>query len=388
MKIGLVCPYNIVRSGGVQEQVKAIRTELQKHGHRVKIITPEPRDISECDPTDILFIGNATDFRSPLHTTVQVSASMNESIQRMLEEEKFDVLHFHEPWVPVLSRQILSRSNAVNIATFHAALPSTRMSRTFIKVVTPYTRSTLKYIDYFTAVSEVASEYICSLTDEPVTIIPNGIDLGRFKAPQKYDEDKEKKTIFYVGRLENRKGVKHLLRAFRLLTDQEPNVSLIIAGDGPYRYKLEMLAETLDLHNVTFTGYISDEEKIKYLQTSDLFCSPAVYGESFGIVLLEAMAMGLVTVAGNNPGYSAIMNGLGSVSIIDPKDSAEFARRLDLLLHEKQLRKIWRSWASEQLEQYNFPRVVAQYEELYEDALRKRSRKQPSLGSVLSETGQ
>lgn len=384
MKIGLVCPYNIVRNGGVQEQVRAIRTELQKRGHDAKIITPEPRDISECDQKGILFVGNSTDLRSPLHTTVQVSASMNEEIEDMLEAEKFEVLHFHEPWVPMLSRQILSRSKAVNVATFHAALPGTRMSRTFVKIVTPYTRSTLKYIHEYTAVSEVAAEYICSLTDNPVAIIPNGIDLERFKVPVTHHDNKQHKTILYIGRLENRKGVKHLLRAFRLLTDQNPDVSLIIAGDGPYRYKLEMLAGSLDLHNVTFTGYISDAEKIEYLRISDLFCSPALFGESFGIVLLEAMATGLVTVAGNNPGYSTILHGLGSVSLVDPKDNEEFARRLDLLLHEKQLRKIWRTWAKDQLDQYGFPQVVSQYEDLYEAALTKHRRRQRGLRSVLS----
>lgn len=371
MKIGLVCPYSIARNGGVQEQVRAIRTELKKRGHEVKIITPEPRDTSGCDLTDIVFVGNSTDFRSPLHTTVQVSASMNEEVDQMLEREQFDVLHFHEPWVPMLSRQILTRSNTINVATFHAALPDTPVSRTFIKAVTPYTKPMLKYIHEFTAVSEAAAQYICSLTDSPVTIIPNGIDLKRFSAPVKRDESKPEKTIFYVGRLENRKGVKYLLRAFRILTERHPDVSLIIAGDGPDRAKLETLVHDLELTNVTFKGYISDEEKINYLRTSDLFCSPALYGESFGIVLLEAMATGLVTAAGNNPGYSAIMHGLGSVSIVDPKDDDEFARRLSLLLYEPDLRKIWRGWAKEQVPQYDFARVVSQYEELYEEARAK-----------------
>lgn len=389
MKIGLICPYDISRRGGVYEQVAAIRTELERRGHIAKIITPEPQGIPDCSTDNTIFIGTAVDLKSPFHTTVQVSASLNESIDRMLAAEKFDVLHFHEPWVPMLGRQILGRSqNTLNVATFHAALPDTPMSRTIMKTVTLYTKSTLKYVHEYTAVSEAAAQYICSLTDNPVTIIPNGIDLDRFKSPSRRDDNKEHKTIFYVGRLENRKGVKYLLRAFKLLSEQKPDISLIIAGTGPDSDKLEALAQNLALDNVTFPGYITDDQKIQYLRTADLFCSPALYGESFGIVLLEAMATGIVTAAGNNPGYSAILHGLGSVSIVDPKDSEEFARRLDLLLHENELRKLWRSWAKEEVGQYSFTHVVSQYEELYKEGLIKRGRKRRSLRSTLTKVKQ
>jgi len=376
MKIGLVCPYNIAKGGGVQEIIFAMQTELRKRGHDAFIITPQPRDY---DPETakhehIIFVGTATDFNSPLHTTIQVSAGLNDSIDAMLEEHNFDILHFHEPWVPVLSRQILTRSNAINVATFHANIPKTMMSRTVVKVVTPYTKSVLKYIHEFTAVSDAAAEYVCTLTDEPVAIIPNGIDLTKFKAPARRPDKRKDKTIFYVGRLENRKGVKYLLQAFHLLQEKDPRVSLIIAGDGPEREKLEMLVDDLDIKNVTFTGYITDKEKQKYLRSADLFCAPALYGESFGVVLLEAMASGLVTVAGNNPGYSVVMQGLGALSLVDPKDGAEFARRLHLLLNEADLRKLWRTWAAQEITQYSYPNVVSQYEEIYQQALKQHGK--------------
>src|SRR6202042_57969 len=105
-------------------------------------------------------IGKSTEFNSPLHTTHPVSAGVNEAIDAMLAEHQFDILHFHEPWVPMLSAQILSRSKCVNVATFHAKLPETLMTRTLVKVVTPYTKSVLKYIDEFTAVSPAAAEYV------------------------------------------------------------------------------------------------------------------------------------------------------------------------------------------------------------------------------------
>ena len=371
MKIGLVCPYNIVKGGGVQEIVKALQSGLEKRGHEAVIITPRPRESTK-RVKNVIFVGAATDFRSPLATTSQLSASVDgDEIDEILEREKFDILHFHEPWVPMLSRQILSRSNCVNVATFHAKLPETVMTRTMAKVVTPYTKSVLKYLHEFTAVSEAAQDYLRTMTDEPVSIIPNGIDTHQFHVPRKMVERKEK-NILYLGRLEKRKGVNYLLQSFAELSAKRSNVKLIIAGDGVDRQKLEITAQEIGIEKkVKFLGYISETRKKKLLHDTDLFCSPAIYGESFGIVLLEAMASGLVTVAGNNPGYSAVLQGLGSVSLVNPKDTHEFAKRLELLLFEPELRKLWRDWAKESVPQYDYEKVVDQYEEVYKAACKK-----------------
>src|ERR1700749_1944190 len=131
MKIGLVCPYNVAIGGGVQEQVKSMQAELVTRGYDVAIITPQPRVPYTDEGRKVIFLGSAADVKTPLNTTAQFSASMlTDEIDSLLEQEKFDILHFHEPWVPVLSRQILSRSQCVNIATFHAMLPDTRMAHT------------------------------------------------------------------------------------------------------------------------------------------------------------------------------------------------------------------------------------------------------------------
>ena len=374
MKIGLICPYNIAKNGGVAEVVHTMYRELKSRGHTVKIITPQPRDGSAPPQKDVIFAGASSDFRSPTHTTLQVSASVDgEAIAQMLEQEKFDVLHFHEPWVPVLSRQVLSRSNSVNIATFHGVVPETLMSRTVVRVVTPYALSILKYLHELTAVSDAAAEYVRSLTDDPITIIPNGIDLTRYKKTTKARKAKQH-SILYVGRLERRKGVKYLLQAYKLLTQDTDNISLIIAGDGPDREKLELLAEDLELPNVSFLGFISDDLKLKLMQEATLFCSPAVFGESFGIVLLEAMASGAVTVAGNNSGYASLMQEVGALSIVNPHDAEEFARRMKLLLEEQDVRDVWQKWADGFVQQFNWPRVVDEYEALYKEALKQRRR--------------
>lgn len=373
MKIGLICPYNIAIGGGVQEQVKAMQTELARRGYDVVIITPQPRVPYIDEGRKVLFLGTATDVKTPLNTTAQFSASvLTDEIDSLLERERFDILHFHEPWVPVLSRQILSRSESVNVATFHAMLPDTRVAQTVGKVVTPYTKPLLRHIDAFAAVSEGAASYLLGLADVPVEIIPNGVDLKHFRAKNgtKASTDTNgPKTILYLGRLESRKGVRYLLEGFARLQARRPDVRLVIAGAGPDREKLEQEVQALGCNQVEFLGYVDDETKLRLFHSADLFCAPSIFGESFGVVLLEAMASNLVTVAGDNPGYASVMQGLGKLSLVNPKDSPQFAHRLELLLYDEDLRALWQKWAKDYVRQFDYARVLDRYEAMYETAL-------------------
>lgn len=373
MKIGLVCPYSIAKGGGVLEVVKALQTEFTKRGHEAVIITPQLAEPYDTHGRRVIFLGALTDFKSPTATTIQVSASvLTDEIDAMLEQEQFDVLNFHEPWIPVLSRQILSRSTTVNIATFHAKLPETLASRAIARVITPYTKPLLRHIDAFTAVSEAAADYVRTLTDEPIDIIPNGINVGHYRRPANLPSpavSSKPKTVLYLGRLEKRKGVKYLLYAFQQLQERHPDVRLIIAGNGGDREKLEELCAALELKNVEFLGYIDNHHKRELLHTADLFCSPALFGESFGIVLLEAMASGLVTVAGNNPGYESVMTGLGQLSLVNPRDSKEFAHRMELLLTDVGIRELWKKWARKQVRQFEYTKVADKYYAAYERAI-------------------
>jgi|AntRauTorcE11897_2_1112592.scaffolds.fasta_scaffold00062_34 phosphatidylinositol alpha-mannosyltransferase len=369
MKIGLVCPYNIFAGGGVQECVFAIREELVRRGHSVYIITPKPRGSKNIDPPDgVLFVGHAAKVKS-FHTTAQISATAdNDVIDGLLQEYDFDVLHFHEPWVPFVSRQILSRSNTCNIATFHAKLPENRMNRTIEKVITPYTKSIIKYLHELTAVSSAASDYIASLTDRNIAIIPNGIDLNKYESAIKKKKslsDIEVKTIVFIGRLERRKGLMYLIRAFEQLSKIDKTVELHIAGAGPDAHRLKSYIQDYGIKRISFHGYISEQKKIDLMRSATVLCSPALYGESFGIVLLEAMALGVPIVAGDNPGYRSVMQQRGSLSIVNPKDTESFIRRLQLFLDDEAIRSAWIGWAKEYVEQFAYKHVVDSYENMY-----------------------
>jgi len=376
MKIGLVCPYNMNRDGGVQGVILKLYEGLTERGHDVRILTPRPREIENIPLQDIIFLGGGADMRSPgMKTVPTFSVSVDtDTIDHILEQEQFDVLNFHEPWVPVLSRQILVRSRAVNVATLHASVPTSLVSRTVQSVVTPYATSILKYLHEFTAVSDAAAVFARSISDVPIEIIPNGIDLEKYQWKAHPLPKRRAKTILYIGRLEARKGVKYLLRAFKLVQEQDPTVRLILAGDGPDIEKLQLLAGTLELNNVEFLGYISDAQKRKLLADSDLFVSPALYGESFGIVLLEAMASGLPTIAGDNDGYLSVMQETGRLSVVNPRETVEFARRLQLLLEDERLRETWRNWAQEYVRQFSYPRIIDMYEQAYKDAFKKHGK--------------
>lgn len=373
MKIGLVCPYNIAKGGGVQECVLAMQAELNKRGHETLIITPRPREDTSHLDQSILLVGTATDVKSPFHTTAQVSVSVDTNeLDTMLETHNFDVIHFHEPWVPILSRQVLMRSQAANVATFHAKMPGTVMSRTIEKVITPYTKSVLKYFHAFSAVSEPAAAYVRTLDHTEPTLIPNGIDIKKYVAPKKRPTN-DPQTILYIGRLERRKGLKYLLKAFKLLQTTQPQVQLILAGEGTDRAKLEQQVIDEDISGVTFAGHITEAYKLELLRTVDIFCSPALFGESFGIVLLEAMASGCVTVAGDNDGYAAVMQERGQLSLVDPQNVEDFARRLRLLLSDHDLQQLWREWSVPYAQTFAYPKIVDAYEKLYEQALKNKS---------------
>jgi phosphatidylinositol alpha-mannosyltransferase len=320
----------------------------------------------------MILVGRSVKANTPFKTMVDFGfqADTNE-IESILDEEQFEILHFHEPWVPLLSRQILNKSNAVNIATFHAKLPETATSKALANAVTPYTRSILKQLHVLTAVSESAADFVRTLTMQEIVIIPNGIDLKHYVPDGK--KPTSKKSIVYVGRLETRKGVEHLLAAYAKLRTAHRDVRLQIAGSGVKKQHLERIVEQYSIPDVSFLGFVSEEQKLDLLQQADVYCSPALYGESFGIVLLEAMGTNTPIVAGNNSGYASVMTGRGRLSLVNPKSIDDFAQRLELLLYDEEIRALWNEWAQVEVKKYSFDRIAEAYEATYKSALATHS---------------
>lgn len=367
MKIGIVCPYNMALGGAVQEIAKEMSTELIGRGHTVVIICPRP---SQGEPDlpgyDIRYIDKATDFTA-MGTTAQISYCANTHvIDELLRVEKFDVVHMHEPWVPLMNRQILKRVTCPVVATFHAKLPESWAAKLITTVGQAYTAPPLKHITEFVAVSEPAAEHVSTVIGKPVQIIPNAVNLAVFThAPTIEPIEPNKKTLLFVGRLEERKGVTHLLKAFKLLHDNHPDTQLLIGGSGPLRSALEIQAVAETTGAVKFLGYLEDGYKKELMQRADLFCAPAIYGESFGVILIEALASGQVVVAGNNPGYASVMKEFGEISLVDPRDTARHAELLEKLLYDEELRVHYKQWAQEYVKQFDYRVVTNQYEAIF-----------------------
>lgn len=375
MKIGIVCPYNVFRPGGVQEAVFAHQKELIARGYEVNVITPNPRQNERLAPEGVHLIGTSTELNTPFRTKADISlhAGLKE-IASYLEEQQYDLLHFHEPWVPMLPRQIIDKAVCPIVATFHAKLPEAWIYKTIGKAVKPYTKSFIKDIDYMVAASEPAADHINSLIKDKVQIIYNGVDLTKYDSekvkplPQYSDE---LKTILFVNRLEKRKGPNLLLKAYRQLVEEHDDLRLVIASDGDMRKRLESYVSTYELPNVEFLGFVDDETKIRLYASADLYCSPAPYGEGFGIVLLEAMAMRVPYVAGDNAGYRFATGDMSDKYLVDPTKPSLLANRIKKLLYDEDARSEYKKWAAKRVSRYDYRVVVDEYETIYKDLVRR-----------------
>ncbi len=384
MKIALVCPYNMFEhAGGVQSLVTHLAEGLKKRGHEVKIITPRPTGFKGQIPEGYILLGTTTKFNpTMMGTSGTWTFDIDEKeVNKVLEAEKFDVINFHEPWAPILARQILQSSEAAHVGTFHANFADSVVAKSIVNMFIPYGRGIGKKMHVFTAVSPAPASVLINkapnnnrhMTElvENIKYIPNGIDLKLYKPPKKKAplSGAGTKTIVYVGRLEKRKGIDWLIKAFAQLNQEMPNSYLLIAGEGGRRSRLEQLVKSLEIPNVNFLGYVSEDQKRNLMGNADVVCAPAMFGESFGIVLLEAMAMGTPLIAGRNNGYINVMTNHGRLGLVDSEATADFAGRMAVFLTDDKLRGLFRDWELKGIKKYDYPKVVDQYEQAYTDAL-------------------
>ncbi|MFT4532235.1 MAG: phosphatidylinositol alpha-mannosyltransferase [Candidatus Saccharimonadales bacterium] len=370
MKIAIFTPYHIFLSGGVNEHATNQAEILRKLGHDVTILTPRPRDSKSQDsPKGVVFLGGSTRMKTPSATSVDFSATLdNEAIDAELDKG-YDIIHVHEPLVPIAARQLLARAEgrALRVGTFHAALPGNTIGKSLVSTYKQYAKAVLPHVDVITAVTPAAIGFIGDYTDLPINYIPNGIRSELYKY---VETERDENMVFFVGRLEKRKGARQLLKAFIELKKLKPEATLKIAGTGPLTRSLTAFVKDRNIQDVEFLGYIDDETKIDYMSRCGIYTSPALYGESFGIVLAEAMAMQAPIVAHPNDGYSWVLQETGRISLVDCKDPVEYAQRMQLMMEDDGIRKAWQKWAKEYVKQFDYNKIVATYDKLYKDNLK------------------
>ncbi len=341
MKIALVSPYDFAYPGGVVNHICALEHHFTRMGHEVKIIAPASHAITTFGDRFIP-IGKPR----PIPTggsiaRVTISLRLASTIKAVLSKEKFDIVHLHEPFMPMLCSAVLRFSNAPNIGTFHACggKPGYDFGR---PISTIMLKRRARKLDGRIAVSKAAMEFANKYVPGDYTIIPNGVDFEHF-SPEVPPIDQfvdDKLNILFVSRLEKRKGLNYLLEAYKQVKGEIPNSRLIIVGPGTrLRHKYEKWVRRNGVKDVVFVGYVSYDELPRYYKIADIFCVPATGRESFGIILLEAMAVGKPIVATNIEGYAGLVADGVEGLLVPPKNKEQLAQALISLATDDSLRQ-------------------------------------------------
>ncbi len=369
MKIALVSPYDFSSPGGVVSHIRALASEYKKLGHDVCILSPTSEK-NYSGPDKFLPMGDvkAIPFGG---TVVRISISLNLAprITDILEKEQFDVIHLHEPFMPMLCSAMLKYSRTVNIGTFHACNGKPGYYWGW-PISVKMLKDRNKNLQGHIAVSSAALRYATKFVSGDFSVIPNGVSLERFNPSVKpFEEYRDGKiNIVFVGRMEKRKGLHYLLGAYNKLKKENDNIRLIVVGSGKtLRKAYETYVRKENLQDVVFIGEVAFNDLPRWYQTADIFCSPATGEESFGMVLLEAMALGKPIVASANEGYSTVVTNGKEGILVTPKSVDELEAALKKLIDDGDLRQQMGQAGLETVKQYDWPvvaqRILAYYDE-------------------------
>ena len=365
MKIGIVSPYAYPRPGGANAHIRETYAHLRELGHEVRIITAPWGD----DPPaqDVIQIGQAiaVPFNGSIGR-VTLSLRLEWLVSRMLERERFDIIHHHEPFVPFLSFQILDSAKCPNVATFHAFGGFSFSYWAGRIVLDRYMRR----IDERIAVSSAARYFVSRYFPGDYRIIPNGVDVQFFATARPFPEFQDGKVnILFVGRAEHRKGAMYLLRAYAALKPRHPDTRLIFASSGPQIGEMRRFVRDRHLADVFFAGRVSEIDKARFYKTADIFCAPSTGQESFGIVLLEAMAAGRAVVASDIHGYKRVVQRNVSGLRVEPRDADALAAGLERLVADPSLRARLGQAGATRAHDYDWDHVAAQLADVYAEVL-------------------
>jgi len=380
MKICLVSPYDFMHPGGVTEHVRHLADKLRRRGHEVTVLAPSSRVGDDHGIPGYVRIGRSVAVRSNGSVAhIALSFHLVRRVRALLNESDYDVVHYHEPLVPALPITVLRFHRGANVGTFHA------MARRNLGYYygRPFLKRYFNRLHACIAVSAPARDFIARYFDGDYRIVPNGIDCSRFNpnlAPIDSVRVPGRTTILFVGRLESRKGLPTLLEAFGRLRQHRSNVQLVVVGDGPMRWGYERQVEALGIPDVQFCGHVTNELLPRYYASSDIFCAPANGGESFGIVLLEAMASGVPVVASAIPGFSQVVDGGETGLLVTPREASEWAQALEALVDDPAGRRAMGEAGMRKAQRYDWERVVDTVLDVYREARLRASAHQVAAG--------
>ena len=381
MKIGFVAPYDWAVPGGVKHHIEALDQEFRAGGHEVKIIAASARGkrAQEERPANLIEIEGPV---VPLPTSgsearVVLSSRPSHRVKAILSQEHFDIIHLHEPLMPVICPLALYHSKVhpqtLVLGTFHAY----REKNAGYKYGGRIFRRWLGRLDGRIVVSEAAKGYITRYFPGDYRVISNGVDLSRFGdsslAPVPEFAD-GRPNILFVGRLEKRKGFIHLLRAFAGVQAKMPEARLIVAGAFNDK-QVEPFAREVEangLQEVRFVSWPSNDMLARFYRTADVVCAPSTGFESFGLVLVEAMAAGRPVVTSDIPGYREVVRNEVEGLLVPPGDEDGLASALLRVLADKELQERMGQSGRKRAASFAWNRVAAEVLAYYDELLKQR----------------
>ncbi|HWE71045.1 MAG TPA: glycosyltransferase family 4 protein [Acidimicrobiales bacterium] len=364
LRIALVCPYSLSRPGGVQGQVMGLSRVLSERGHPVTVFAPLDDVADVPDGIDLVVSGRsvpvpANGSRAP----VSLSPIAVVHGVKALRGGRFDVVHVHEPFAPGLPYGLLVASGIPPlVATFHRSGSSVLYS-----LLGPVAKLAARRFAVRCAVSDAARQTAAAAIGGDYQVLFNGVEVDRFRDADPWPKDGP--TILFLGRHEARKGLRVLLEACGSLTGGGAPTVLWIAGDGPETESLQRRFP--ESPSIRWLGVLTEEEKVRRLAAADVLCAPSLGGESFGMVLLEAMAASTLVVASDIAGYRDVVG--GDAVLVPPGDALALTEALDSVLMPTERRRdgggdprpARLAAASARAEQWSMNRLAERYEMLY-----------------------
>jgi phosphatidyl-myo-inositol alpha-mannosyltransferase len=365
MKIGIVCPYTWAVPGGVQQHIRDLAEALIELGHTVSVISPADEDTPL--PDYVVPAGRAVPV--PYNGSVARLAfgplSANR-VRRWVKEGNFDVLHVHEPAAPSLSLLACWVASGPIVATLHTANPRSRV----MHAAGPALQSALEKINGRIAVSEAARTTLVEHLGGDAVLIPNGVATRRYAVAEPLPRwPGTGGAIGFLGRMdEPRKGLAVLLRAFEILGAERDGLRLLVAGPGDEQDVLERVPAPLRAR-VVLLGQVSEQDKVRMLHSVDVFCAPNTGGESFGIVLAEAMAAGAPIVASDLDAFRRVLQGGRAGELFATGDAGGLARAARLLLDDPERRAKLSAAATSAVSAYDWSMVARDVVSVYETVM-------------------
>lgn len=383
MKIAFVLDDTLDKTDGVQQYVTTVGEHLRGRGHDVHYLVPTT---TRTDLQNIHSLGrfistrfNDNNVRTPLPASTK-------DIKQVLDKEDFDVVHVQMPYSPFLASRVINQvaDKVAVIGTFHI-LPASKLFGYSNSLLAKVIKKSLKRFDQIVSVSKPAGVFAKKHYGIDSIVVPNAVTLAKFISGKKRDDLSDgKKNIVFLGRFVKRKGVWQLIDAihafFAFHPELKDKVRFVLCGDGPLRQKIEQKVINMEQKahipkdSIIFTGRISEQDKPGYLASADIAIFPSISGESFGIVLIEAIASGSgVVVGGNNPGYYSVLQD-EVLAIVDPNVPEAISERLFELLKDDVLRNTIAENQRKMIERFDVSVVVDQLLEIYSETLKKRGK--------------